>query len=148
MEALLQQLESYIRNGDKVNTKISAASVNWHIAHSLLVINGISKTVLESNPADYKWRFNFVRTIVFLKGGIPRGKGKSPHHVAPNANFSNEALLTQLKDARQYLEKIKIIQPKQHFKHPVFGVLDAKQTQKLLVMHTNHHLNIIKDILA
>ena len=35
-----------------------------------------------------------------------------------------------------------------HFPHPFFGILNKKETENFLVLHTKHHLMIINDILA
>jgi hypothetical protein len=34
-----------------------------------------------------------------------------------------------------------------HFQHPFFGILNKKETDNFLALHTKHHLMIIKDIL-
>jgi hypothetical protein len=34
-----------------------------------------------------------------------------------------------------------------HFPHPFFGILNKKETDNFLALHTKHHLMIIKDIL-
>ncbi len=148
MQDLLQQLEYNLVHSHKENKNVSTANVGWHIDHSLKVINGISHAALQSDPKDYKWSFNFVRILVFLRGGIPRGKGKAPETVVAKGDITEENLIAQLNKAKEVVEKIKTLTPKQHFKHPFFGVLHAKQTQKLLRMHTQHHLSIIKDIIT
>jgi hypothetical protein len=148
MQDLIQQLENNLVHSHKENINVSSVNVAWHIDHSLKVLNGISQTALQSDPKDYKWSFNFIRILVFLKGGIPRGKGKAPDSVMPKGAIIQEDLLVQFDKAKVAMEKIKTLSPKQHFKHPFFGVLNAKQTQKLLRIHTQHHLSIIKDIIT
>jgi hypothetical protein len=148
MQDLIQQLENNLVHSHKENINVSSVNVAWHIDHSLKVLNGISQTALQSDPKDYKWSFNFIRILVFLKGGIPRGKGKAPDSVMPKGAITQEDLLVQFDKAKVAMEKIKTLSPKQHFKHPFFGVLNAKQTQKLLRIHTQHHLSIIKDIIT
>lgn len=43
-------------------------------------------------------------------------------------------------------KKIEHFDKNAFFEHPLFGVLNKKDTMKFLKMHTTHHLKIIQDI--
>ena len=45
--------ENYISNYEKERSEISQASVGWHIEHSLMTIEKISKAVIKSDPTKY-----------------------------------------------------------------------------------------------
>ena len=147
---LLQQelsfLERAISNSDKIATKISASNVAWHIDHSLKVINRVCHFLIESDPKDYKWKFNKWRFIIFLKGSIPRGRAKAPKKVRPPENIRIEDLKLQLEKAEQLLKSIEKLPSKSNFDHHIFGKLHLKKTIRFLEIHTNHHIKIIKDI--
>jgi hypothetical protein len=147
MQKLLHQLEQYLPEGAKKNTAISAAAINWHIDHSLKVINSVSKNIMQSDPALYQKEFNWRRTFVFIKGGIPRGVGKAPKTVTPPDIIMESDLLEQISAAKKWTDALNSLQPNQNFKHPLFGMLNAKQTVKFLKMHTRHHIKIIQDII-
>jgi hypothetical protein len=148
MENLIQQLENNLEHSKKENTLISTSPVEWHIDHTLRVINGITKNLLTSKKEDYKWKFNFARTLVFTLNTIPRGKAKAPKVVTAQKPITNEDILKQLTEAKLNIQQLKNAQPKQNFIHPYFGMLQVKQTIKFLKIHTNHHLKIIKDIVG
>lgn len=143
----LSFINDNIRNLDIVNLKISKASVGWHLDHSLKVINGVLGAITESDPKEYYPKFNFLRFIVFLKGSFPRGKAKSPKRVLPPEIILEKALQQQLNLAEEKIKIIPKLQEKQHFSHPIFKQLNKKQTIKFLQIHTQHHLNIVRDIL-
>ncbi|WP_298221755.1 DinB family protein [Flavobacterium sp.] len=150
MEALhpiLNELESKIASKDSINTEISQSDVSWHIAHSLKVVANITKVLQSSDPKEYRWQFNWIRSLVFIFNKIPRGKGKAPKSVIPEENKSAAELQQELDSVRTLTHALENLHPKNHFKHPYFGVLNLKQTQKFLVLHTKHHLKIIDDII-
>jgi hypothetical protein len=148
MENLIEQLESYIVHSKKVNLSISTSPVEWHIDHTLKVINGISKNITASKEIDYKWKFNFARTLVLTLGTIPRGKAKAPKAVTAQIPITEVDLKSQLADAILIVQQLKNLKRKQNFIHPYFGMINTKQTIKFLKIHTNHHLKIIKDIVG
>jgi DinB superfamily len=145
---LIAALESHIAQQAVTNTAVSSSSVGWHIEHSLLVINGVLQTLASSNPADYKWSFSFPRLVVLMSGKIPRGKGKAPSVTVPREASDAAALQNRVAKVGEKVALLGDLSPKHNFKHPYFGLLDAAQTIKFLEIHTQHHLNIIKDILV
>ena len=147
LDAILPELANYITHHNQSNKAISEVSVGWHIEHSLLVIKQITSTVAQSEPKLYKYKFNISRFFVFLSKTIPRGKAKAPKVVIPVEEITIETLQESLKNTYQAVAYLKDCQEHQYFMHPFFGQLNKKQTIKLLAIHTEHHLKIIRDIL-
>lgn len=147
LNTYLEQFEKKIKFNTLENSKISIASVGWHIDHSLKVIIGVSSFLKTSNPGDYQWKFNKWRFIVFALGSIPRGKAKAPKGVQSYEKITLEELEKQLETVKKLLEEIKTLPKKANFKHPYFDLLDLKQTIRFLELHTKHHLKIVDDIL-
>lgn len=144
---LLNQLESKIPLSETLDEKISQANVAWHIEHSLLVIDSIRKFIVDSNPKDYKWSFNFTRSLVLLIKTFPRGRAKAPKSVRPVTQLTNSNLRTHLEATRTSISVLETLPKNSYFKHPIFGKLNSKQTIIFFEIHTNHHLKIIKDII-
>jgi hypothetical protein len=146
LTSLVQNLENKFELFEHSNPTVSANSIGWHIDHSFRVIIEIVKYVEKSNPSDYKSTFNLKRSIVYFTGKIPRGKGKAPQQVLPPdiislADLQNEVILV-----RSALKSLDIFEKNKYFKHPLFGLLNIKQTVKFLEIHTFHHIKIINDI--
>jgi len=147
LKTLLDQVESRISLFSNENSAISKSNVGWHIEHSLLTINGVTKVILESNPKDYKWKFKLSRLLIFILGKIPRGKAKAPQIVIPKDTISETQLLANLVQTRKLILELEIISNDHYFEHPFLGKLKKKAAIRFLEIHTNHHLKIIEDII-
>ena len=147
LDKLLTQLETKIPFYKTAQIEVSTGTVGWHIEHSLLTLNGITDFLIESNPEDYKWKFNFVRIIVLSMKKIPRGRAKSPEVVQPKGNIDKTQLEIHLSETRNNIKKLEHLSRRKYFEHPFFGKLKLQQTINFLEIHTNHHLEIIEDII-
>ena len=148
LHKLLDQLESDISSFDKVNLTVSSGSVGWHIAHSLKTIDQIVTACKHSNPSEYQWHFNFKRFLIMsVAKKIPRGKARAPKIVRPEGDIDTESLALSLEKVRENIKDWKSLDKNVHFPHPFFGVLNKKETEKFLILHTKHHKMIINDIL-
>jgi hypothetical protein len=143
---LIHQLENQIDNHEKLNLTISESSIGWHLDHSLMVINGIIIQLKNSNPEQYKWRFNLKRGYIKTINKISRGKGKAPKVVQPKEIASKEILTTKLEASKINIIELENLPTNSYFNHPYFGDLNLKNTIWFLKLHTYHHLKIINDI--
>lgn len=145
LQLSLAALQSFIPLSDKRADRVSQADIGWHIEHSFLVIIRIIESVCHSDPSKYSWQFNFKRTLIFLLNKFPRGKGKAPEAVQPDPTERKnlEQLFIQVENA---IEKLNMASANQYYAHPVFGKLNKSAVQKVLTIHTRHHLLIINDI--
>jgi hypothetical protein len=148
LKRLLDQLQSDITSFDKVNLAVSSGSVGWHIAHSLKTIDQIVMACKNSNPNEYQWHFNFKRFLFLsIAKKFPRGKARAPKIVRPEDDINQETLALSLEKVRENIKDWKSLDKNAHFPHPFFGVLNKRETEKFLELHTKHHLMIIDDIL-
>ena len=144
---LLNELEAQITNYSKLNQAISEGNVGWHIVHSCLVINSVCGAVLKSDASKFIKKFSIKAFLVLLLNSFPRGKAKAPSFTVPSEELSPASILNSIQAARVSIETLAKAGKNQYFTHPIFGDLNTGQTFKLLGVHTNHHLKIIKDIL-
>lgn len=144
---LLSELESKLPFIEQKKEAVSQASVGWHLEHSLLAMVKMISATEHSNPADYKWKFNFKRSIVLLLGKIPRGRAKAPAAVKPGDTISAGTIIPLLEKAKQKAELFEKLNSNKYFTHPVFGDVKLKQAGRIIAIHTAHHLAIINDIL-
>lgn len=148
LSVLLNVLESKITKHELMDPAISNASVGWHIEHTLLTINLIVEALKRSDPGNYKWQFNFTRTLVLTIRKIPRGRAKSPKSVQPKINFTRETLQEHIGMAKRKLSELRPLKTNAYFEHPFFGKLNLKPAIKFLNIHTKHHIDIINDIIG
>lgn len=147
LNTLLDQLETKIPFCDTSNPAVSKGNVGWHIEHCLLTLNGVTQFLVQSDPKNYSWSFNWIRIIVFLRKKIPRGRAKAPKIVQPQENLSQEGLLNHISITRNAIKELASVSKNHYFKHPYFGNLKLEQTMNFLEIHTQHHLSIMDDIL-
>ena len=86
--------------------------------------------------------------VVLLTKKIPRGKAKSPKVVLPQENISNESLVRHLLLTKDSIMNLESLSKDKYFTHPYFGDLKLNQTIRFLEIHTQHHLEIIEDIIS
>ena len=139
-------LESHIENREFSNPKISKSNVAWHIDHSLKVINRVSESLQQSDPKSYEDNFSLLGKVLFTLGFFPRGKAKAPKHVIPPEVISKEDLISQIQLAESNVNSIATLEKNSYFNHPFFGNIKTPKIYRFLMIHTNHHLKIIRDI--
>ena len=147
LAVLISELENKLSFVEQKKEAVSQVTVGWHIEHSLLALIKMISAVEHSNPADYKWKFNLKRSIVFGLGKIPRGKARVPDSVKPAAETSMANINGLLEKAKQKVASFEKQRPDKFFTHPVFGDLQVKQARRIIAIHTNHHIKIINDII-
>lgn len=145
---LSSQLEAFIPIAKRRNENVSDASVGWHIAHALLVIDKTVEALAKSQAVDFKPGFSLWKMLVLLTGKIPRGKAKSPKLVLPGNELTPQELRQQLAGVKNQILRLNSLPAYTFFRHPVFGDLQLKTSKKFLCIHTLHHLAIIKDIVG
>ena len=143
----LNTLESYIERHNVSNIKISKSAIAWHIDHSLKVINNVIAAVQKSEPDTYKNNFSFLGKVFFAIGYFPRGKAKAPKHVKPPEVILKEDLISQVALAKANIKTIARLDDNAYFIHPLFGNINTPKIYRFLVIHTNHHLKIINEII-
>ncbi len=146
LNSQLDQLAKNISQHNLTSPDVSKSNIGWHIEHILLTINTIIEAVKESNPANYKWSFNLLRTLIFATKTIPRGRAKSPKVVTPKI-YDEKTLVEHLELTKSKIQELENIDADKYFNHPYFGHLKLNKTIKFFEIHTNHHLKIINDIL-
>ena len=147
IDELINQLEANIEFENQSDLTISKVAVGWHIDHSLKVLNGVVTVLKNSNPEEYQKKFNLMKKLIFLLGFIPRGKAKAPKIVRPEGEINRDTLASSVSKVRENLIGWKDFDKNANFPHPFFGVLNKKETENFLVLHTKHHLMIVNDIL-
>lgn len=146
LEAQLEEMRGYIQHKALLNSKVSTAPVGWHLAHNLKVIHSILDGLENSDPDQYRRSFSWKKEFVYLTGKIPRGKARAPRMVIPEENISEVELREQIDSAKTGVNHIASGSKTSFFEHPYFGHIKRDETAKFLVIHTEHHLKIARDI--
>jgi hypothetical protein len=146
-EKQLSELESYIPQLEKTNSKITHSNVGWQIDHSLRVIRGIAKQLEDSKPSEFKSTFSFTKFFIMTTKHIPRGKAKAPKAVQNENQITEESIREFLEKTKMQIAKIENLDKNSHFPHPIFKHMNKKEAIRFIGIHTEHHLKIIRDML-
>lgn len=143
----LNEVASYIAMRDTINLEVSETPIAWHMDHIYLMVNQLNTALEYSDEGNYKAESNKTRDYVFTSNTLPRGKVTAPEAVRPAENVTINALQMHYNEALATVEKLPMLAEKKHFNHPILGTMNRDETIKFLVIHTEHHLKIIRDIL-
>lgn len=146
-DSTLANFKNLLDKSEITNTEVSAWSVGQHIEHCCQAANGIAEELKSSTRGAKTPSIHLLRTLVFMVGKIPRGKGKAPKSVIPSEVIPRAELAEKIEQTEVQLLNLMAL-PKDHWwEHPVFGVLNTQQARKFILIHNRHHLKIIEDIL-
>ena len=129
---------------------VSQWSVAQQLDHALRVCASILGRIDAPGEAIPK-KLHWIGRAILVTGYIPRGKGKSPTSLLP-VLCSREELRQSVSDTRAVLERVVVGAASESndriVMHPMFGGLTAKEAFAFAIIHTRHHLAIVRDILA
>src|SRR5262245_54268775 len=84
-------------------------------------------------------------------GRLPRGVAQSPRMVRPPERVQRALLAQWLADGRAALAALDpraLVPSELKIPHQLLGPLDAPQWARFAVVHTRHHLEIVRELLA
>jgi len=130
--------------------RISAWSPAEHLDHMYKVAMSIVRRIRDESAEPSRRGINFMGRVILLLGWIPRG-ARAPERLR-GTHCTGEHIETQLGRLEQALDALPLdtvaasrspIVP-----HPLFGGLTPSQSLRFIVIHTNHHLRIVDEILG
>jgi hypothetical protein len=143
----LREMQELSEKWEHKNPRISAESVGWHLLHNLQVINGMIAGLAASDPSTYSPKASFTKWLILLTKRIPRGKAQAPKSAMPK-QIDKVELDAALDRASLSILNLLNQSANQFFTHPMFGDLNTRLTKRFLWIHTEHHLKIVRDMLA
>ena len=149
----LDEIDSWLAGGeDSVAKRVPAVS-GWSVAqqvdHVLMVVEKSAERLM-SRPEPLARGLTWTGRIVLGLGWFPRGSAKAPkgfegREVACAELVARVAALrgrlAELAAASDVVERRDPVLP-----HPYFGGLSAALALRNAVVHTEHHLAIVRDI--
>ena len=137
---------------------LSAWSPEQHLAHlalaNELVARNITSLVRGSGPLVVEAGEPPAEALAILASGrIPRGRSQSPRIVRPPEAVQRAYLIEWLAgNRREFLQHAgnadAVARAHKKVPHQVLGPLTASQWVRFAAMHTGHHLEIVRELLA
>jgi hypothetical protein len=131
--------------------RISAWSPAEHLDHTQKVSMSIVRRLGDKSAKPSPRGINLMGRVILLLGWIPRGRGNAPERLrgAVCTGAHIEEALGRLEQALDALpldalsaSQLPIVP------HPLFRSLTPSQALRFIVVHTNHHLRIVDEILG
>jgi hypothetical protein len=131
------------------NERVSGWCPAEHLDHMARVAGSVVGVLADEN-AERRPGVTLMGRLVLLLGWIPRGVGKSPKRVLPTRASAEEinAALARVEQALDALPPAALSPSRGPIvPHPRFGGLTPPQALRLIAVHNEHHLKIVRDIL-
>lgn len=128
--------------------EVSKANVAWHLDHVLRVNIAVCHQLIKSDNKKKKYPFNLATIELFILGKIPRGVKEAPTYVSSENEVTVSTLERRLRTLSELLPQLENCHPENGFKHQELGWMNVERARNFMQLHTNHHLEIIKDIIT
>ncbi len=129
--------------------RVSKWSVAEQLDHSCKVALSILRRLGEDGVKPSRG-INFIGRMVLLLGWIPRGRGETPTRLAGKP-CTAEDVARSLEKLERAVNELPADAARSSrgaiVPHPKFGGLTPPQALRFLVVHTEHHLRIVRDIM-
>ena len=157
MDCVLEGLrEIEARAGETVrNPAVSAWGVPEHFHHVALVAGSIAMAVaaILRGRGGAPGESSELAATLLGAGEIPRGFGQAPEGMRPAESPDAAAIREAVAKARSRWEKVvdrteEIAVASARLPHYALGPLTAAEWVRFAAVHGDHHLAIVKDVLA
>lgn len=131
------------------NERVSGWCPAEHLDH-MAKVTGSVVGVLGDENAQRRPGVTLIGRLIMLVGWIPRGRGKSPKRLLPTRASAEEieASIARVQHALDALPATALSPARGPVvPHPLFGGLTPPQALRFMVVHNEHHLKIVRDIL-
>ena len=131
------------------NERVSGWSPGEHVDHLLRVTN----LILHRIPSDevLPRGISLLGRIILTLGWIPRGIGKAPERLGGRRTSPAElqATLEKVTNVLATIDTAAVDAARApNVPHPRFGGLTPSQALRFVVIHNDHHLEIVRDVLG
>lgn len=138
----------------RVAPSVSAWSSEQHLAHialaNELVLRNLKSLAAGSGLLVTRGGEPDPRALAVLADGrLPRGQAQAPRMVRPPERVERELLTQWLTDGRNALAELDprtLLANEFKIPHQLLGPLDAPQWARFAVVHTRHHLEILREV--
>ncbi len=126
----------------------SAWCLSEHLDHTIKVASSTIQVLLKPVLPTLPYGINVMGRLVLFFRWIPRGRGRAPEKLT-GIPATREDLDTRLAELDTLIDRAQESANAGRdnapvLRHPLFGGLPFAQALDFIVIHTNHHLKIIR----
>ena len=153
-EDLLGQPEDMLYRVDETVSQWSPAQHLYHIfAADGMMLKGVQLIHRGGGPVSEKGEPNRAGYLALARERFPRGKVQAPDRVRPADRPDRDTLTASLARSRAKLADVEGLLPSLaecagRLPHPFLGDLNASEWLRVVRIHSEHHLQIIREIIG
>ncbi len=144
----LDSIDSLIPHLHLQSDAVSAWSVGQQIDHVISATSTFSVLLLRDRRSDGKAEKNAFKDPVLSKGAFPRGVIKAPKGLDNPSQPEPIPLSRAILKCRTRVSKLEGLSAEAVATHQLMGEMSRDEIIRFLIIHLDHHLAIIQDILA
>ncbi len=144
----LQELSSLSTRAEYRNQEVSGWSVGQQIEHVLIAMSGMALGLKKECLSKTQKADSPLKIEVLNSGSFPRGVIQAPEVSRPQDFVDHDGLKRLILKTSNRVSGLRDLSDKSTIDHPILGEMSRDETIKFMVIHNDHHLRIIADILS
>ncbi len=147
IQAHLDTLETYLGDYDLQESAVSEWSVGQHIEHILAATSLLTVLLLRNRTLEDEGDQRSIKPTLLNRGRIPRGIAQAPEATVPGDSPALDDLEKQLRACRKRVARLPNAESESVVTHPYLGDMNRDEALAFMVIHLDHHLKIMADIM-
>ena len=144
----LDRCEVELGRGMQYCERISLWNTEQQLEHATQVLARVLTKLTNETTEPFESPLKPIAKLMLFLGHIPRGRAQAPDYVRPHKRPPGE-ILELIESTKQLLTEIQVGKRQltsAGFHHGLLGYFNQKQWLRFLIVHTDHHLRIVRDI--
>ena len=151
LSRVVDQLQEFSRLSPQAeyrNQEVSGWSVGQQIEHVLIAMSGMALALRKEHISETQKADNQLKIEVLNSGSFPRGVIQAPEISRPREFVDQDDLKRLILKTSNRVSGLLDLSERSTIDHPILGQMSRDETIRFMVIHNDHHLSIIADILA
>ena len=150
LSRIVDQMQEFSRLSPRAeyrNEEVSGWSVGQQIEHVLIAMSGMALALRKERLSKTRKVDNQLKIDVLNSGSFPRGVIQAPEISLPRVFVNHDDLKRLLLKTSNRISGLLDLSKRSTIDHPILGEMSRDETIRFMVIHNDHHLKIIADIL-
>ena len=151
LKRIVDQIQEFSRLSPRAeyrNKEVSGWSVGQQIEHVLIAMSGMALGLKKERLSETQQTENQLKTEVLNSGSFPRGVIQAPEISRPRDFVDHDDLKRLILKTSNRVTGLLNLSERSTIDHPILGLMSRDETIRFIVIHNDHPLRIIADILA
>lgn len=143
----LDRITAFHKHLAVINPGVSNWSIGQQAEHVVRATSAFTVLILRNRVSDGNAEVKPIKDALLSRGFIPRGAAEAPEGTHPAADTDPAQLYQLLLKTRNRVERLIEVDPDAVAVHPYLGEMKRDEIIRFMVIHLDHHLSIMREIL-